>query len=467
MLGHTCKNIITVDLRDHPRNTPLGIILAPAAHVGSGVYNDTEETGAGVGNVGVDASLPERSTTILVAGWSRGQKLGPIQKMSNVRIGDQLVQINQTNIKGTLNFRQTMDLIKIMIYDTDDAAFISSSGRFERGKIGAFSTRLKSLGFEPNPYRLSHQSAQGQINTTTGMASSRLSWSIMKNGQLYAFQSSIQRVRRKQEEHKQDEENHCDADVGEFVEYEIACRLVVKQIATGKRLKRIMEDGEMERTWSVWKRYSDFKSLDNKLRQNYGWHMKSINGGWGVDFPGTHMFSMVLFGNMSLHFVKQRRKEFQSYWKSLQECEELFDFTDPTSHRFSRDIATFLDIDRQFPRSPRHQATCQSRVVDESHMCESTDMDQSSISQLSQSCTSFSGTNCEQDVKMTTNEKIITKNDQPPSSLNTSFASNSDLSNSDNIREIRIPAKQTSPNFTRRPRRKPAKAAFQRIGLDF
>ena len=40
-----------------------------------------------------------------------------------------------------------------------------------------------------------------------------------------------------------------------------------------------------------------------------------------------------------------------SYWQRLHGCDEMFDFANPSSHRYSRDMAMFLEIENHFHRN--------------------------------------------------------------------------------------------------------------------
>jgi hypothetical protein len=72
-------------------------------------------------------------------------------------------------------------------------------------------------------------------------------------------------------------------------EFEIASQLRVTSLKVSK---------EIVYQWSVWKRYSDFESLNTALRQSLGWQMD------GIIFPSAHTFVLNKF---SPEFVEQRR----------------------------------------------------------------------------------------------------------------------------------------------------------------
>ena len=45
-------------------------------------------------------------------------------------------------------------------------------------------------------------------------------------------------------------------------------------------------------------------------------------------------------------FMEKRQKELSSYWTSLMKIEDIFEFSDVTSHRFGKVMASFLEVDR-------------------------------------------------------------------------------------------------------------------------
>jgi len=49
-----------------------------------------------------------------------------------------------------------------------------------------------------------------------------------------------------------------------------------------------MNKNTIHHSWSVWKRYSEFQSLDIELRHTFGWQMDATDDGKGIIFPGVH-----------------------------------------------------------------------------------------------------------------------------------------------------------------------------------
>jgi len=129
-----------------------------------------------------------------------------------------------------------------------------------------------------------------------------------------------------------------------FVEYEISCHMAVRLGNSSYQISGNIE----ERSWSVWKRYSEFKELDDKIHKSFGWQINALNNGWGVSFPSGHVLSSILVGNLDKSFVEQRRFELAQYWQSIEKVKEMFDFANPSSHRYPRDMSTFLEVDNNF-----------------------------------------------------------------------------------------------------------------------
>jgi hypothetical protein len=77
-------------------------------------------------------------------------------------------------------------------------------------------------------------------------------------------------------------------DAKKYVEYEIASQLRVPT--------SIQRDSVVK--WSIWKRYSDFETLDGSMRSVLGWQMN------GIEFPSAHSLA---FNKFSGSFIEQRR----------------------------------------------------------------------------------------------------------------------------------------------------------------
>jgi len=231
----------------------------------------------------------------------------------------------------------------------------------------------------------------------SGRLDGGMAWNIARNRQLYAFSSTVKRIRmnhgsstKSSSLQEDSSDRQSTEEVSSFVQYEITCQLTVQ--CTNKR----REGGDRHISWSVWKRYSEFQSLDAKLRKALGWHVTDLNGGWGVAFPSSHHLRCLWVTawndsgdagggcknnklwqkqerprhfcsrggattrvndrsttSITMHqkFVRKRREEMKRYWDALGECEEMFDFADPSLHRYSRDMANFLGLERYFPRN--------------------------------------------------------------------------------------------------------------------
>ena len=170
-----------------------------------------------------------------------------------------------------------------------------------------------------------------------------------------------------------------------IVQYEIQCHLLVRDPNAPFRQSNqgnnnLNGKNAVHHSWSVWKRFSEFQSLDAELRTTFGWQMDALDDGRGIAFPSSHglesywyrwndMNSGVFgFLRKKSHttmdnsdgcnndasttcpypesFIEKRQKELLSYWISLSRVEDIFEFSDVKSHRFSQVMASFLEVDQ-------------------------------------------------------------------------------------------------------------------------
>ena len=348
--GASIGRVVTINLSDHPANTPLGILLAPACPT----YTTT----------------PQESTLTVLAGWERLPSehgvgsLGPVQRAGQVRLGDRLVKINGVDVTGR-SFRQVMDMLKSMVHgqgdekggkDTNDKGINNNKNKKRPPRLQSLSFEVvpaagpASLRQEQRRMRQSqhHQEQNGELSSSglfdkSSSSPSRGGWgnrNASGGGKLYSFASTVRRARIHSSSENLGEDDEYDvgnnADVGgTHIEYEIVCRLSIRS--------------QEELVWSVWRRYTAFKMLDEKIRKAYGWQIDALNGGWGLRFPGGHAVYAWFVGNHDPSFVESRRAELESYWQSLQRVEDAFDLN-PSSQKYSRIMAEFLDADRHLPR---------------------------------------------------------------------------------------------------------------------
>mmetsp|Transcript_2406 Transcript_2406/g.5117 ORF Transcript_2406/g.5117 Transcript_2406/m.5117 type:complete len:494 (-) Transcript_2406:66-1547(-) len=398
-------SIVTVDLAAHPSNIPLGILLAPACP--SYTATPTESTlvilagwerielpdenvaqdDAG-GNVHDDDG---GSTKNNKKGSSRGGRLGPIQRTGQVRLGDRLVRINNVDVTKK-TFRQVMDLLKSMLYPDENKKPPAAAGTRSRStgtkknpSGGGAIPKLQSISFEAvpaaGPVGLQHErqlmqqqqsgGSGGAIAGFGGGESSPLfdtsqsptrgssgGFGPLHNssaGKLYSFMSSVRRARIHNPTEEL-EETDDGGDDGPYVEYEVVCYLTVRsygRFTSGLSAGPGGAGSGEEIVWSVWRRYSAFKELDAKLRKSHGWQIDALNDSWGLRFPSGHAVQAWIIGNQDPGFVESRRAELESYWQSLQHIDDAFDLN-PTSQKYSRDVAAFLDVERYLPRIRSH-----------------------------------------------------------------------------------------------------------------
>lgn len=317
---HHSNEVLTIDLAGHPRGNPLGILLAP------------------VGGHSASSS-PSESLVTIIAGWEQlpdGKGLGPIQRSGQVRLGDRLVRMNNVDVTN-MTFREIMELLKTML------------GKDVRSN--ASGARLRSLSFAP----LSRSTKKEPI-VSAGSASSLCDpQNQTQQSKLYTFKSSVHRARVQNCRRDAESSSIVSSDSNggsSFVEYEISCRMVVRFGNSSYQISGNVE----EKSWTVWKRFSDFAALDDKIRKSFGWQMNALNNGWGVTFPSSRVFSSILWGNLDKSFVEQRRFELEQYWQSVQKVTELFDFANPSSHRYPRDMSSFLDVEGNFPGRGRNSS---------------------------------------------------------------------------------------------------------------
>eukprot|EP00986_Skeletonema_menzelii_P014117 scaffold8941_cov145-Skeletonema_menzelii.AAC.2 len=187
-----------------------------------------------------------------------------------------------------------------------------------------------------------------------------------------------------------------------IVQYELQCHLLLRHdpnssFSPNNTSSRhhggigIRNKNAIHHSWSVWKRYSEFQSLDTELRNTFGWQMDAIDDGKGIVFPSVHgleswwygwrngggYLTSLLGGSYGVEVAddddrkveeeadndtnekentkrtvngggnaKKRQKELTAYWISLSRVEDIFEFSDINSHRFGRLMASFLEVDQ-------------------------------------------------------------------------------------------------------------------------
>eukprot|EP00970_Alexandrium_tamarense_P012379 scaffold2874_cov110-Alexandrium_tamarense.AAC.21 len=266
----------------------------------------------------------------------RHQQLGPIQRSGLVRLGDRLVRINGKDV-ADWSFREVMDALKELIFASSDTKSYNSQG-------GSGKKRLKSLGFaapgtsewsrgtNPTPPSLLPDSMLfGLFNSQQSTPVPH----VVHTKRLYSFVSFIGRWRIVDESTSptgqendnvidQVEENALESLLEQrlnkdplfknddavidsqsepppptrtttkaksFIQYEIKCHIVFRDPKAFQHKTDIHNRTNaniIQHSWSVWKRYSQFKSLDAELRATFGWQMDALDDGKGIVFPRTH-----------------------------------------------------------------------------------------------------------------------------------------------------------------------------------
>lgn len=235
----------------------------------------------------IAGTAPLQSNHTILIGWNRPyNKLGLIQKSGQVRIGDRLVEINEVSVRQW-SFEKIIRVLRCF----DDGI------------------KIRSLGFEV----LKDESGAGFEDKNFRMATRK---------RLYCLNTFVKAYNILSEEN--------------VVKYEFKCHLFIRDD----------RGNDEEITWSVWKRYSEIKELHDKLMDGFEWKMRSIEGGKGISFPSKHGLEFLLHGHFNSSMIEKRRTSLEAYWARLQSCNDLFNFGDPLSHRFSKDVADFLDIEQ-------------------------------------------------------------------------------------------------------------------------
>ena len=238
---------------------------------------------------------PLQSQYTILIGWTRPyNKLGIVQKSGQIRIGDRLVEINEISVRNW-----TYEKIIRVLRCFDDGV------------------RIRSLGFEV-------------LKDESGIQNRTFNWSAAGR-RLYSLKSSIRSYK-------------IDANIARF---EIRCQLVIR---------RSLKGNDEEVNWSTWKRYSELNSLHELLKKGFEWQLNGMNQGRGVSFPPNRTIQSIVYGPKSDGFLDRRRQELEDYWSLLQTCPDLFDFGDPTNHRFPKDMAEFLGIERYLHSNPLDSA---------------------------------------------------------------------------------------------------------------
>lgn len=289
---------ITVDLNEHQPNCPLGLLLAPL------ITNYTRSP----------TTSPLQSHHTILIGWTRPyNKLGLVQKSGQVRIGDRLAEINDVSVR-----QWTYEKIIRVLRCFDDGVKIRSLG-FEVLKDES------GIGYEDRNFRVA--GARRRLYCLNTFVRSYKSELDLSSGCVLDAEND-----RGDSGNLGDDDKKKRATV---IKFEIKCNLLIRQ----------HQGNDEELNWSCWKRYSDIEALHEKLMKGYEWQFKSMNANKGVRFPSKHAVGFALYGKENDAILEKRQKEIEVYWETLQTCQDLFDFGDPKSHKYAKDMADFLDVE--------------------------------------------------------------------------------------------------------------------------
>ncbi|GMH78521.1 hypothetical protein TL16_g07833 [Triparma laevis f. inornata] len=241
---------------------------------------------------------PSGNAAVLVA-WERlpNGKFGPIQRDGGVRLGDILVRLNNVELYQR-RFEDVMTMLR---------------------NPGILNKRLTFVSKEKFMEITSRSAHANLMKSGTGSKNSSSPNNAMNNNgvkQSSPFMSVVRRARINQD------------GASPFAEYEVSCSLRVSS--------RKVETERVVR-WSVWKRYSEFESLDKAIRADFGWQLEAK----AKCFPSKNTFT---FSKLSVDFVEKRRSDLDSYWQAMLSVDRIADFS--KSHHCSSDLRAFLEVAR-------------------------------------------------------------------------------------------------------------------------
>lgn len=229
------------------------------------------------GPYGILLDPDKEGCAAVVRSWERlpNGKFGPIQKHGGVHIGDVLWSINETNLSQS-PFSEVISMLNDKNLQQKNVKFLNSGEHYRRkqGKVrtsGTLRTNTK------NPFL-----------------------SIIKSYRIVSAGSS------------------------KFAEYEITSQLKVASTRVEK--EKIFQ-------WTVWKRYSDFESLEVSMRTSLGWQMEHI------EFPPAYTFTV---NKLSPEFLNRRKDELNEYWQKIISLDKVTDFS---KHHCCEALKMFLDIE--------------------------------------------------------------------------------------------------------------------------
>jgi hypothetical protein len=386
------SSVVTIDLTNHPSKTPLGMLLAPSA-----LPTEHHVTAGQSTLVAGWEHLPHES--------GKSSQLGPIQRSGLVRLGDRLVRINGRDVTDW-SFREVMDTLRQFITSTDvggrkklKSLGFAPRNTQEWGRNTEFD-RESPMIFGLLDGKQVHEKRLYSFTSYIG------SWRVMVDDDVdfndattYGDGDVIQ------EEDENDLEEHLNkepvlqyasspesnktnnpSNAGKkapkpYIQYEIRCHLLFHS----KTFTRKQNNTGNNYTWSVWKRYSQLRLLDAELRSMHGWQMDALDEGRGIAFPRERYletFWYDVYGAVNKYFftansadeddeangrvaetdplkdnaipencpypaqfITKRQNELATYWSQLMRIEDMFEF-DINNHKFSRTMASFLEVDR-------------------------------------------------------------------------------------------------------------------------
>ena len=85
--------------------------------------------------------------------------------------------------------------------------------------------------------------------------------------------------------------------------------------------------------WSVWKRFSEFETLNVNLRKSLGWQLDNI------EFPNSYSFTM---NKYTPDFIEKRKDELNLFWQGVIGVGKVCEFD---KHHCNDELKKFLEVD--------------------------------------------------------------------------------------------------------------------------
>ncbi len=208
-------------------------------------------------------------------------KFGPLQKHGGLHAGDVLYQINDNRL-DVVPFDDVLATVKDRNLIRKTFKFMNATEYYKK----------KEAQNAPKLAGLAISSEKGN-----------------------AFMSTIRQTRLS-----------LDPKGNQFCEYEVACQYRV----VSRRVQK-----ELVYRWSVWRRYSEFETLNKSISTTLGWQMD------GIEFPPANTF---VWNKVAHDFIEKRREDLNIYWQKVINVNngQVVEFQ---KHHCQDDLKAFLEVD--------------------------------------------------------------------------------------------------------------------------